>query len=344
MKRPTKKKAAARRQATPSTSTALARRQTLAIEVVDPGRRLPEILPAPRHEGIIGSEASTGELGLVEVKLTPAEEAVLARPVNDLRVLVKPTGQPYLSHPEYTRWFNEAFGRLGWALVQKAQPIRQVDGNKVQIICPYVLYIHRQPAAFAWGEQEYWSNNKEQTYGDALEATVASALRRCAKRLGVGLELWDKRWLRAWLDIHTVKVKLEPKRGDREEQSEAKFAWRLKTDPPFWNEAGIVKGSSKPPTGSSASTQPTERRQKPRAGSNPDDDKSITEEQRARLFKIAARVGRGKRELQAWLAIAYDVTETTKIKRKDYDAIVSAIESPNPLPKGPATREPGEEG
>lgn len=138
----------------------------------------------------LGDDVMLGAIGLVEIKFTEKEEAVLSRAVPLNEVLVKPGGQVYLSHPTYTRWFNEAFGRGGWALVPSAKPMKSVN----QVVVPYVLYIHGKPAAFAWGEQEYFETNKQQTYGDALEATVASAMRRCAKRLGVGLELWDKAW------------------------------------------------------------------------------------------------------------------------------------------------------
>jgi len=177
----------------PSTEIAV-RPQRAVVRISDPHRMMPEILsPA----GVLGDEAAVGALGQVGVKLTDAEEAILSEPVNPRDVSFKPAKRgepptiPYLSHPVYTRWFNRAFGRLGWAIVPKSKPIKNGD----VIMCPYMLYIHGQPAAFAWGEQDYFPNNSQQTYGDAVESTVASALRRCAKRLGVGLELWDKAWL-----------------------------------------------------------------------------------------------------------------------------------------------------
>lgn len=334
MKRPTKKAPARRKAARPklSTSTALARRQTLAIEVIDPRQRLPE---APGViEGIIADQVTVGDLGLSEVTLTEKEEMILNQPVDPDRILIKPTGQPYLSHPEYTRWFNQAFGRLGWSLVQKGKAVKQQDGKRIQVVCPYVLYIHRQAAAFAWGEQEYWEDNKEQTYGDALEATVASALRRCAKRLGVGLEMWDKHFLRTWIEQRAIKVKLEPGRN-ADANAKAKYAWRLKTDPPFWNEVkpGTRQreaGEERPP-----------KREAPKAGTNTEANEPITEAQADRLWKLAVRAGRGKQALRSWLAVAYDVGSLKEIKRRDYDAICAAVEAPGGLPD---PREPGQEG
>src|SRR3990167_5946168 len=88
--------------------------------------------------------------------------------------------------------------RRDGAITGGKPPIPPERGQGQQTItCPYVLHIHGKPVAFAMGEQEYYDSNEQQTYGDALESTVASALRRCAKRLGVGLELWGQDFLRA---------------------------------------------------------------------------------------------------------------------------------------------------
>jgi len=179
-----------------------------------------------------------GALGLTELKLTDHEESILARPVNESDVLIKPSGQPYLSHPTYTRWFNEAFGRLGWSLVPRSKPAMQ--GNSV--VQGYVLYIHGQPVAFAWGEQTYHEKSREQTYGDCLEATVASALRRCAKRLGIGLEMWDKTWLFDWTRRHCIAVSVSErdwKTGARKNVTR----WRRKTDPKLpWEKGQAPEG------------------------------------------------------------------------------------------------------
>jgi hypothetical protein len=149
-------------------------------------------------ERTVSGGIALGSLGLVEITLTEKEEAVLAEAVNPADVLWRaqkrdgPLVIPYLPHQTYTRWFNRAFGRTGWALVPVGLP--SMDAANKCVVCPYILHIHRQPVAFAMGEQEFFGG-EHQTYGDALESTVASALRRCAKRLGVGLELWDKAYV-----------------------------------------------------------------------------------------------------------------------------------------------------
>lgn len=272
----------------------------------------------------LGSDYTIGALGGVEVKLTDKEELILSEQVDEKTVLVKPTGQPYLSHPAYTRWFNRAFGRTGWSIVPAAKPLMQ--GRSV--VCPYVLYIHGKPAAFAMGEQEYFeANNRDQTYGDALEATVASALRRCAKRLGVGLELWDKAWLEGWLERNAIKVKVD--------NEKLPYQWRRRDARPFWNEKGVAAD------GQHRASTPAPAAAPARAAYNPQDNEPITEPQVKRFWSIVKRVGRSDSEIAIWLEVAYGVKQSRQIKRKDYEAIVTAIEKPGSLP---IPREPGAEG
>lgn len=320
-----KTKVRARRPATTTrtTSTALARRP-----------RSPLVVP-PAPTLTLTDDLALGMLGLVEPKFTPQEEAVLDEPVDRNQVLIKPTGQPYLSHPYYTRWLNRALGRAAWALVPASKPQKAVNEktDTITVVQPFVLFIHRQPVAFANGEHEYQPKNREQTYGDALESTVASALRRCCKRLGIGLELWDRRWLNAWIREFAICVKVNvAKRGEPEE---IRRMWRLKTDRPFWNELGGDRraGNSGP--------SPT-----PPVATHAAEDDVITHGnkdrpgQLERLWTIIRSSGRSESEIRDWLRARYGIDSTTAIKRRDYDAIVKAIEHPGPL----SLREPGEEG
>ncbi len=325
-KKPAKKKA----------STALARRKPSA-----PAKRQTRaLLPALKVETAIAprnltDEIALGELGLVEVKLTEKEEQVLSRPIDLADMRVKPTGQVYLSHPTYTKWFNDAFGRTGWALVPCARPVM----SERSVVCPYILYIHKQPAAFAMGEQEYHASNKEQTYGDAIEATVASALRRCAKRLGVGIEMWDRTFGNAFLAQYAVKVWCDVK-------GENKPQWRLRTDPPFWNETPSAQRGSTSSGGRRQEQTQTPRREAP-AGTNSKAEEPITNEQKIRFWTIARRAGRSDDEVKEFLKTFLKVDSSSKIKRKDYEATCAAAEYPGPMRlnvEPPMDREIGEEG
>jgi hypothetical protein len=310
----------------------------LAIRQRDQAVRTPEVLPAERRG--LNDEISIGELGLVELKLTPEEEGVLSEQVPVSRILVKPQSAftPYLSHPEYTRWFNRAFGRLGWAIAPAAKPMK----SERSIICPYVLYIHGRPVAFAMGEQDYFESNKDQSYGDALESTVASALRRCAKRMGVGLELWDRRWVEAFKQRYCVKVKLE----------DGKKVWRRKDETPVWNEvkptqrrvqapaepvetafdAEVYEGDIPEP----AAPRPTPPPPPARADKSPPTfvrprGQVITEKQRKRLWAIVQSSGRDELEVKGWLHRKYKFDGYASVTMDVYDAITRAVEAPGDL-------------
>src|SRR3990167_4493617 len=62
----------------------------------------------------------------------------------------------------------------------------------------------------------------------------------------------------------------------------------------------------------------------------------ISDGQRKRLFAIAKGANRTKLEIQAFLQAKYHIDSTATILRKDYDAIVAAIEKPGPLQSAPA--------
>jgi hypothetical protein len=349
MSNKTKTKTRRRAKPAPKKTTALAVRKPVKVAVLP---------PAGDDERNLTDEIMLGGLGLVELKLKPEEEEVCARGVNVHDIQVKPTGQPYLPHPVYTRWFNTAFGRLGWALVPVSKPVKAQSGKKVSVVVPYVFYIHGHPVAFANGEQDYYEDNAEQTYGDALESTVASGLRRCAKRLGIGLEMWDRRYLDAFVDTRCVRVKVRVKQRDNTEKE--KWQVRLKGSEPFWNEVGRGRqqqqstSREEPPlhddgtraepahevapmtgrTAGAAATVPGEQR-----STHAKEGEVITQPQRQRLALIINNSDRTDIEVIEWLRRSYGLQSekpTKDILRRDYDGICRAIEAKGPLPNGRA--------
>lgn len=96
-------------------------------------------------------------------------------------------------------------------------------------------------------------------------------------------------------------------------------------------------------------TRPSQTEGPPSAGSNAQADDPITQKQRQRLWVIIRKAGRTEAELKAWLAVAYDIASTKKIRRRDYETICKAVEASGPLPEPQGDneqqdREPGEEG
>lgn len=327
-----KQKRAAKRVA-PKTR-ALVRR---APSIPSTGTKRAELVTDARTVPPDGS-LQLGTWGLSTLALSKKEEAILAEPVNRADILIKPSGQPYVPHTVYTRWLNRAFGRTGWALVPNGKPIIGEGGKSV--LCPYVLHIKGTPIAGAWGEQEYFAGNRDQTYGDAVEATYAYALRRCMKHLGVGLELWDRAFLDAFVDAECVQVTVRKKNGETSQ------VWRRAKDPKFWNEVSgrEARGmESAPSQRVEAPRYDRERSPAPSYGSNRDSGEKITQGQRRRLWVIIRNSGRSEDlEVRPWLKRRFGIESTKEITRRDYNFVCEAIESRAPLPEL-AAREPGED-
>ncbi len=348
MSKQTKKPA--RRKPAPKTSTALAIVKPRALAPV-PGPDWGALIPggaAPLNvkqldvvtaslEKRITDETSVSSLGLQPLKLSKQAEKILARGVDVSDIRIKPTGQVYVSHPTYTKWFNEAFGRLQWSLVPASKPVRTDKG----VARDFLLYVHGQPVAAAQGEQDYIETNREQSYGDALEACNASALRRLAKRLGVGLELWDKAWVDSYIAEHCVCVDTE--KGER---------WRRKIDPPLKGEKNAPRNAPRnaPPNATrNAPLDDAPRHTSAPAPQPKDGDRTKittgTKErpgQVERLWVIIRNSGRNEQTVRDWLHDVWGYDSTRDIRKCDYEEICKAIEAKGSLPR--TRREPGQEG
>jgi hypothetical protein len=259
---------------------------------------------------------------------------VLSRPVHPADVRIKPTGQIYLSHPTYTLWLNQAFGRMGWKLVPAAKPVISTVGSRCQVQQYYWLMIHGKRAAIASGEQEYFADGKEQTPGDALEATYASALRRTVKHLGVGLELWDKVWCFEYVRDHCVLVAVTNKEKKRV------YQWRRKADPPLPYEiTGSVADGQQRDEWEHRDDMPRAAAKQlaapaPSASPNRSSGRTITEPQGYRLKRIIENSGRIESVVREWLVGSYGVKDAKFLDMRmgDYDAACAAIAGPDPLP------------
>lgn len=311
---------------------------------------LPAIAPAAPLE--LSENPILGQLGFQPLALSAEAEAVLAEPVDPARVLIKPTGAVYLSHIEYTRWFNRAFGRGQWTMLPAARPkmvdIPQEDGGVKHLATQtFVLCVHGKPIAQATGEQEYREDNAEQTYGDVIEALNANALRRVAKRLGIGLELWDRSWGDAWQAEHAVRVW---------RRSSSKPQWRRKVDAPFFDETGLATENG-PKPGGGGSSRAQAPRSEGRTGEEAGDRRTaqerrdavdtrlISEPQAKRFWTIARKAKRTDDEIKGYLRIVCGVEHTKDMQRRHYEAACAALTKPGPLvaEAAPATREPGED-
>lgn len=307
--------------------------------------------PAPTipDRVISGEDIQLGQLGLVAPELTPEQETKLSRPAPVEWLRVKPNGAVYVSHPQLTALMNDTFGRFKWALLPASRPALSESGNgRKQVTAFYVLHINGQPVASAVGEQDYSDKNPEQSYGDAAEGTVASALRRCLKRIGVFPELWDRDYTAKFLREHCTQVQVKDWSGKIKDQ------WRLKSSEPLKGELAhrseqkgenrYAPGTVAPPGAHDADTEP------------------ITRQQQQRLFTILKGKARTEADLKAYLETKYRIQSTGDIQRRDYDTVIRWIEAPvnavKQLPAGDTPRaddidwgaftvdglEPGQEG
>lgn len=281
---------------------------TVARRVV---KTLPAAEPMPAAQDALTvlreGEIAIANLGLEPLTLTPEQEQLLSQPVDTALIRWKPKVKngppeiPYVPHVHYRRLYNQTFGRLGWALVPIGVPL---INNNLAII-PYVLTIYGKRVKFAYGEQDYFESNKQQTYGDVLESTKASALRRISKDLGIWLELWDK-------DFLDTLPKPSGYRGDG-------HGWG--DDMP--EHRGEPRRVNTPPAQHREPYQPQH--------ANADD--FVHENQVHRFWShVVPNSGRSEDEVKAWLFREYGVQGSAKIKRRDYDAIERAVKAPGPLP------------
>lgn len=129
------------------------------------------------------------------LEITKEQEEILRAPINEKDILIRPDGLVYLSWLEYQRRLDKAFGAK-WSLVPNGMP--QYIKEQNLILWGFYLIVDGKFVDFAIGQQEFIPNNRTMTYGDAMEGAKSNALMRCCKRLGIGLELWDKEFVENW--------------------------------------------------------------------------------------------------------------------------------------------------
>lgn len=314
----------------PAPSTALAVRPQAPVAVINPEVPMELQIQKAIADGSLTEMIQLGQFGLVEAKFTEAEELVLSEAPLTTDVRLLPTGQVYLPHIHYTKWLNRAFGRTGWALRPAALP----GVKEKTVVVPYLLYVHGKPVAFALGEQEYFG--KGQSYGDCLESTVASGLRRCCKHIGMALELWDRDYATAFLETFGVRVTVKVYVWeDGKKKSDERKQWRRKSDPPFPTE---VRRWARTMGDDEDEREPAP--EMPTVAADPNANNPITPDQVKRFWTIARGRGRQDSEVEIYLSTK-GYKSSRDIKRKDYETLVTAIQHPGPLQTG---RDPGQEG
>lgn len=83
-----------------------------------------------------------------------------------------------------------------WINNRRSGQFEEVKGSHVYV--DGMMLIRGAFVASAIGEMTYYPDNHTQNYGDAVEGAETAALRRCCKRIGIGLQAWRKDWCLGW--------------------------------------------------------------------------------------------------------------------------------------------------
>lgn len=249
---------------------------------------------------------------------------------------IKPTGQIYLCHIQYRRMLNDAFGMGNWALrplggfqrtIKTKRRGEQNEEDTIIVCREYALYIRGKYASSAIGEQEYIESNDMMSASDACEGTESNAIMRCCKKLGIGLEMWDKKFVAKFIKDYCVQVWRKGK---------SKPQYRLKDAEPWFDETGIM-GSKEPNPEQGEKHKPSVTSSQTKTGNQSNTDELISEAQGKRFYAIAKGAGWNDSDLKAWLIENYGIDSTKKITKTIYEDICEKVKI---VPK----REPGLEG
>jgi len=83
-----------------------------------------------------------------------------------------------------------------WQGGRRTGTFENVTGSHVYV--DGIMLIRGAFVGSAIGEMTYYPDNHTQNYGDAVEGAETASLRRCCKRLGIGLQAWRKDWCESW--------------------------------------------------------------------------------------------------------------------------------------------------
>ena len=265
-KKTAKKKATKKKAAKKSTALTLVKKparrrarppQRLVIE--DPNGILEPRLPAvpmapaaaaaPPHE--LGETPYLGYGGMSESDFTEEQQRILMAPiltpdeveeqkltVGDTRyyipidhVHIKPTGAVYLPQMRVRQRLSLAFGPGGWGVapVTKAEALKG-DAKGQQ----YALLVGGKLVGYAFGEQDMFEDNQQQSEAAVMESIKSNAIVRGSKDLMIGADCWDPAF--GWKYQQLMCVRVWRERGEKPQ-------WRRFDQPPWWNETGITDDS-----------------------------------------------------------------------------------------------------
>lgn len=178
--------------------------------------------------------------GIAQEPFDKKTAQALEAKIPDEVIEIRPDGMIYLPQTEYRRILNKAFGVGAWAL--RRLDIKVKDQT---VIFDGELWANGRYIAGAMGEQDYIESNKNMSWATAVESAKSDCLTRCCKDIGIAIDLWNPRFVKAWKEQFAVEVWCEHKKNP----DQKKLFWRKKTDSPIdgwpWKETGQKQPSQK---------------------------------------------------------------------------------------------------
>lgn len=140
-----------------------------------------------------------------ELRLTPEETKALKAEFADECFLPGAAGKDNLIYIEGAHIRDRLDGALGigqWALVPRSRWNDEFTTGKgqpgIKVYVEAMLIVRGCYVTEAIGDMDYYPHNASTNFGDAVEGAESAALRRVAKKMGIGLQAWSKTWCAGW--------------------------------------------------------------------------------------------------------------------------------------------------
>lgn len=155
------------------------------------------------------------------LQLNAEDSAALQEPFPDEAFQPGAAGKEsliYIEHSALRDRLNKVLGLGQWSIIPRnrwAEPFKffsrydktQREGTRIYVEA--MLVVRGAFVAEAVGSMDYYPNEAT-NYGDAVEGAKTSALRRCCKEFGVGLQAWSKDWCEAWWQRRRQGARRQP--------------------------------------------------------------------------------------------------------------------------------------
>lgn len=181
-----------------------------------------EVAPRPDAISIIPTQERVGTVGIT------ADEAKALCEIDEDEIAIRPDGLIYAPQEWYRRRLNEIVGAGQWGLrnVKEGRIDRE---NDAVFFYHGVLYIRGEYVSEAIGEMVFRPTNQQMSWVTAREGAKSDCLTRCCKDLGLGLDMWNRRFGNDWKAKYAVR-----KRCVHFKSGEIKYFWRRKDDPALY--------------------------------------------------------------------------------------------------------------